>query len=147
MRKSRFGIPYFEIGLACVLVAILSGAWIERFWYYRELTEKTVFEQTVRHMQTGLRYEKARRIMAGESLEKLAGVNPLNYLKTRPEHDLGECETLDSNLVRKSGWLFVRKEHTLYYLPLIKRHLRTDAPALAIRLEDDVRIITPYQWF
>jgi hypothetical protein len=147
MRKSRFGIPYFEIGLATILVCILALVWFERAWYYRELTEKAVFEMNVRQMRSALQLEKARRILAGEALSGLERSNPVRYLEKAPEHYHGELDALDEQLVRKSGWTFVRKEGALYYSPLIHRHLRASAPVLAMRIDNDLRITTPYQWF
>jgi hypothetical protein len=147
MRKSDFGIPYFEIALAIALTAVLLLVWMDRFWYYRELTEKTMFELTVRNMQSGLRLEKARRILAGEPLQALEKTNPLHYLENAPENVHPEQDSLDQEIVRKRGWTFVRKDGTLYYVPLMNRHLRSKSPMLAIRIKNDLEIVTPYQWF
>ena len=147
MRKSRFGIPYFEIGLATILIGILALVWFERAWYYRELTEKAVFEMNVRQMRSGLQLEKARRILAGEPLSSLERSNPVHYLESAPEHYHGEQDALDEQIVRKRGWTFVRKDGALYYYPLIDRHLRASAPMLAMQIDNDLRITTPYQWF
>lgn len=146
MRKSRLGLPYLEFALAVVLGCILVLVCIERYWYYRELAEKAVFEMTVHNLRSGLRLEQARRILAGESLQTLEHSNPVHYLEKAPENYNGELTQTDTPLVRKSGWTFVRKDGTLYYQPLINRHLQANLP-LALRIDGDLKVVTQYQWF
>lgn len=147
MRKSRFGIPYFEMTLAIGLLCILALILTERFFYYRELTEKTAFELTVMNMRTGLRLEKARRILAGQSLQSLAGHNPVDYLEKPPADYTGIQSASAIQQARPGSWFFVASEGALYYKPLMRRHLQTAAPAIALRIKTDLQIDTPYQWF
>lgn len=147
MRKSRFGIPYFEIVLVIILLCILGLVLANRLLYYRELAEKTVFQLTVMNMRSGLRLEKARRIVAGLSQNDLQGSNPIFYLQPLPKSYLGERTDTEAQQAPTGSWFFVAKEGTLYYKPQMRRHLQASAAAIAVRIKTDLQVDTPYQWF
>lgn len=147
MRKSRFGIPYFEITLVIILLCVLALVWADRFFYYRELAEKTVFELTVRNMRSGLWQEKARRIIAGIALDDLPGRNPILYLDTPPPGYLGEKTETEVQQAASGSWFFVASEGALYYKPLMRLNLQASATAITLRIKTDLQIDPPYQWF
>ncbi|MDQ7990761.1 MAG: hypothetical protein REI09_14095 [Candidatus Dactylopiibacterium sp.] len=165
LRKGAFGLPLPEMWLVGVLVAILLGVLFERVDTLLERAEHARVEYDITQMRTTLRLEKARRLIAGETLDALVGTNPMllgeNYVTKPGEPSVPSVsEPLHRlvNLINSSEWSFDERSGTLYYRPERRRHLRlldgARAPLLAWRIEKnvtageiDLRVVSAYQWF
>ena len=124
-----------------------------------ERAEKTAVDTAVMNMRSGLRLEKARRIVAGERLRDLAGVNPLRFLE---EPFVGQIpiDLINSTNSVKSGvWQYKSDENALYYVPQRRRHLKMQQdnvdkalvwqvlPSTSDGEQVEVVLMTPYWWF
>ncbi|MBS1208973.1 MAG: hypothetical protein H6R19_1371 [Proteobacteria bacterium] len=159
MRKGAFGIPLYEIALVVVVAGIVLGALKWRVDYLLEQAEKVAVEVTVMNMRSGLRLEKARRIAIGQSLDDLAGVNPLMFLEAPL---VGECSKKlqeTSKTIKSGKWSCGRDKNEAVYIPQRQRHLKMRQEGVdkrlmwQTRLTDhdgkvvEVVLMTPYQWF
>lgn len=157
-RKGVTGWPAWEIGLVVVIAGGVLGAVAERIDTLLEQAEKTAVEATVMNLRSGLRLEKAHRILSGRSSTDLAGSNPLNLLQT-PEGNITRVKM--RNLLKSQnsdGRWGLLPDNTLYYLPERVRHLKMQPPGAETRLAWQLRVdrsggqvelvsLTPYLWF
>ena len=157
-RKGVTGWPAYEIGLGLVLAACVLAVVATRIDTILEQAEKTAVETTIMNLRSGLRLEKAHRIVAGRAMAGLAGSNPLDLLQP-PAGNNTRVKILNllnsQNSDKRWG---LSSDNTLYYSPNRVRHLkmqRTGAEkTLAWQLRADqsggqveLVSITPYLWF
>ncbi len=159
MRKGVFGLPLYEVAVLAAIAAVIIGVLAERADSLLERAEKTAVDTAVMNMRSGLRLEKARRIVAGERLRDLAGVNPLRFLE---EPFVGQIpiDLINSTNSVKSGvWQYKSDENALYYVPQRRRHLKMQQdnvdkalvwqvlPSTSDGEQVEVVLMTPYWWF
>ncbi len=157
-RSGRFGLPLFEVCVVIVVAGLVLGLLAERISVLLEQAERAAMELTVTHLRSGLRLEKARRMLASEPMSTLAGSDPLRWVDADPPH-LPSNYLLDLLKLTKSGrWLFDTASRELIYRPVRLRHLKLetgeDDKRLAWRIEmkagqaePELRLLTPYRWF
>lgn len=117
-----------ELMVAASILAIFAALLLNRLHYYQEVAEKTTMEATVKALQSGLRFEMARTLMAGRSIDhqRLAQENPMNWLEQKPPNYLGEYRRGGGELAR-GGWYFDPVKRELIYLPALDRHFVPDS--------------------
>jgi hypothetical protein len=157
-RKGVTGWPAYEIGLGLVLAACVLAVVTTRIDTILEQAEKTAVETTIMNLRSGLRLEKARRIVAGQAMAGLAGSNPLDLLQP-PAGNIARVKILNllnsQNSDKRWG---LSSDNTLYYSPNRVRHLKMQRAGaentLAWQLRADqsggqveLVSITPYLWF
>lgn len=154
-RKGRFGLPLYELGLGMLVAAIVLGVAAYGLDLFLEFGEKTAVDTMIMNIRSGIRLEKARRIVGGVSLQDLTRQNPLEFLdkSSRPE-------MLNSSDAAKSfDWYYESQQSVLTYRPSRHRRLklqREDADMLlswqirarsADGADADLVVVYPYQWF
>ncbi|GAB2902663.1 hypothetical protein GCM10027046_34800 [Uliginosibacterium flavum] len=159
MRKGISGLPLYEVALLIVLAGCILGMLGWRTVYLLEQAERTAVNTVITNLRSMLRLEKARRIIAGESLSSLANTNPVALLQSPP---VGYCENISSEGSRKPPecpWFYMDEEHVLYYAPQRHAHLQVEAGPHVVLLGwqlvanpvagKDVELLSikPYQWF
>lgn len=159
MRKGTFGLPLYEIALLLVLAGVILGVVSWRVSEVLEQVERTAVMTMVSNLRSALQLEKARRIIAGQSLASLANTNPVALLPAPP---VGYCENIlpeGSRNPPECPWFYMDEEHVLYYAPQRHAHLQVEAAAHGVLLgwrlvaspvaDKDVELlpIRPYQWF
>lgn len=113
--------------VAASMLAVFAGLLLNRLHYYQEVAEKTNMEATVKALQSGLRYEMARALMAGEAIDypRLARENPMNWLEQKPPNYLGEFSR-DMEKLSRGAWYFDPRNRELVYLPALDGHFVPD---------------------
>jgi hypothetical protein len=157
-RKGVTGWPAFEIGVGLVLAACVLAVVATRIDTILEQAEKTAVETTIMNLRSGLRLEKARRIVAGQGMAGLAGSNPLDLLQP-PAGNNTRVKILNllnsQNSDKRWG---LSSDNTLYYSPNRVRHLKLQRAGAEKTLAWQLRAdqsggqvefvsITPYLWF
>ncbi|PAS91402.1 MAG: hypothetical protein CGU29_16665 [Candidatus Dactylopiibacterium carminicum] len=148
VRKGRFGLPGWEIGLCLLLMALTGGVLWSRAETVLERAESVAVATTLMHIRSGLRLEQIRRLVAGQDAHGLVGSNPLVLLEAVPEFQQ----------VPVSGrWHFDALSGELRYRPRRQAHLHVQtadgAVLLAWRILSspqggvEMVVTTPYQWF
>lgn len=157
MRKTKRGTPLFEHALVIVLAAL--AIWSVSLYIDRllEQSEATVVSATVMNIRSGLRTEKARRILAGKGVQELMGRNPVSFLAVPP----GGYMAADTNRdeAARGVWFYREDDQTLYYRPRYHAHLqrkeRGGDNSLGWKVmevpespkEIDLVSVTPHTWF
>lgn len=158
-RKGRFGLPMYEVGLGMLMAAIVVGVAAYGIDLFLEFGEKTAVDTMVMNIRSGIRLEKARRIVAGESMRDLIRRNPLEFLGPSAK-PASRAEMLNLSDVSNSfDWHYESQQSVLVYRPSRHRHLklgRADADMLlswqirarsADAADADLVVVEPYQWF
>jgi len=128
VKGRQTGFTLFEFLVAASILAIFAGLLLNRLHYYQEAAEKTAMEVTYQSMQSGLRYEIARALMAGREIDyqHLAHENPMNWLEQKPPNYLGEFRRNGEGLAR-GAWYFDTVKRELVYLPALDGHFVPDS--------------------
>jgi general secretion pathway protein G len=127
VKYRQAGFSLLEAMVAASMLAIFAGLLLNRMHYYQEMAEKTNMEATVKALQSGLRYEMARALMAGQEIDyqRLANENPMNWLDQKPPNYLGEFSHNAESLTR-GAWYFDPHNRELVYLPALDGHFVPD---------------------
>jgi hypothetical protein len=158
-RKGRFGLPLYELGLGMLVAAVVLGVAAYGLDLFLEFGEKTAVDTMVMNIRSGIRLEKARRIVAGSSLQDLTRRNPLEFLD-KSSRPAVPAEMLNSSDAAESfDWYYESQQSVLTYRPSRHRRLklqREDADMLlswqirarsADGADADLVVVYPYQWF
>lgn len=163
MRRRQAGFSLLEFMVAASILAIFAGLLLNRLHYYQEVAEKTNMEATVKALQSGLRFEMARALMAGQEIDyqRLARENPMNWLERKPPNYLGEYRR-DGGTLARGAWYFDTVNRELVYLPALDGHFVPDSDGevriryrvelLAGRNSSDIvtvqlKEVEAYSWF
>lgn len=132
MKCRHSGFSLLELMVAAVILSIVSGLLLNRLLYYQEFAEKTHMEATVKALQSGLRFEMARALMAGREIDypRLASENPMNWLERFPPNYRGEYQR-DGATLGRGAWYFDAAHRELVYLPKLSGHFVPDSDGLA----------------
>ncbi len=128
MRRKQAGFSLLELMIVAGILAIFAGLLLNRLHYYQETAEKTNMEATVKALQSGLRFEMARALMAGQKIDfqRLIHENPMNWLEKKPPNYLGEYGSHMGDPAR-GGWYFDAAKRELIYLPALGDHFVPDS--------------------
>lgn len=158
MRKGSLGWPLHEVALVVVIAGAVLGVLAERVDSLLEQAEKTAVEATVMNMRSGLRLERIRRMLGGQTSANLVGTNPLVFVQAPASGNLDADVAKLAKTIKSGVWQFRNETGALYYLPQRRRHLKMQPPGddetLAWRVAEtgpagqvEVVLVTPYQWF
>lgn len=127
MKYRQAGLSLLEFMVAASILAVFAGLLLNRLHYYQEMAEKTNMEATVKALQSGLRFEMARALMAGEEIDyqRLARENPMNWLERKPPNYQGEFRS-DAGALARGAWYFDALNRELVYLPALDGHFVPD---------------------
>lgn len=114
--------------MSATIIAVFAGLLLNRLHYYQEVVEKNNMEATVKALQSGLRLEMARALMAGQKIDyrRLARENPMNWLDRKPPNYLGEYRR-GAGALAKGAWYFDAVNRELIYLPAMDGHFVPDS--------------------
>jgi len=114
--------------VSAIIIAVFAGLLLNRLHYYQEVVEKTNMEATVKALQSGLRFEMARTLMAGQKIDyrHLAQENPMSWLERKPPNYLGDYRR-DAGALTKGAWYFDAVNRELIYLPALDGHFVPDS--------------------
>ena len=117
MRYRPAGFSFLELMVVASILAIFAGLLLNRLFYYQEVAEKTNMEATVKALQSGLRYEMARALMAGQEIDyqHLAHENPMNWLEVRPPNYVGAFKGSPPDDISSGSWYFDLSSRILVY--------------------------------
>lgn len=132
MKRRQAGITLLEFMVVASVLGVLAGFLLDRLHYYQEVAEKTHMQATFRAMQSGLRFEMARALMAGREIDyqRLARENPMNWLEQTPPNYLGEYRR-DGEALKRGAWYFDTVNRELVYLPALDGHFVPDSDGQA----------------
>jgi general secretion pathway protein G len=130
-----------EFMVAAGILAIFAALLLNRLHYYQEMAEKTNMEVTVKALQSGLRFEMARALMAGQEIDypRLARGNPMEWLEPKPSSYRGEFRRNAGELAR-GAWYFDTPNRELVYLPALDGHFVPDSEGL-VRIRFRVELL------
>lgn len=112
------GFTLFELAVVVAIMSVLTVVFLSRMAFYRNEAERLAFQQTV----TALRTETSLQNYLGahgsrvDTVHKLAGQNPMNWLEQKPGNYLGEFYSPDTKKLAKGSWFFDRSDGFLVYL-------------------------------
>lgn len=157
------GATRLELIVVVIIVAMLAAWLMHTMRFYQELTEKTVIENTIINLRSGLRFKIADLILKGtpEKQADLAGSNPVAFAETPPKGYLSEMRAPRD--LPPGSWYYEQDKAELVYIPVLKNNLSLadgsqpeklrlrwqikkagkEAGAMAI----DIELLTPYTWF
>lgn len=157
------GATKLELIVATLIISVLAAWLLHTMRFYQELTEKTVVENTIVNLRSGLRFKIADLILKGtpERQIELAGSNPVLYAENPPKGYLGEMRAPRD--LPPGSWYYEQDKAELVYIPVLKNNLSLadgaqpeklrlrwqvrkagkEAGALAV----DIELLTPYVWF
>ena len=117
-RWRQRGVSLFEIAVVTIIVAILAGILLQRVAVYRSQAELLAAERMVSVLRAALALQIAQLRMQGRGVEidKLAGKNPMDWLREKPANYAGELFDPAPGQVQAGNWYFDRKTHFLVYL-------------------------------
>lgn len=117
MRYRQAGFSLLELVVVASILAIFAGILLNRMLYYQEVAEKTNMEATVKALQSGLRYEMARALMAGQEIDyqQLSRENPMNWLEVRPPNYVGAFSGSPPEGASSGSWYFDLSSRILVY--------------------------------
>ena len=112
------GFTLFELIIVIILVAWLAATFFTRVLIYQEAAEKAAMEQTAGAIRSGLVIQLAGLITRGsmDDLPKLAAMNPIQVLATKPANYVGEFYQPAPGDIPRGSWYYDLKYKHLVYL-------------------------------
>jgi len=157
------GATRLEVIVAVIILSLLAGWLLHTMRFYQELTEKTVVENSILNLRSGLRFRVADLIIRGEAEKQatLARTNPVLLAERPPAGYFGEVRG-PGNLPPGS-WYYEQDRAELVYIPKLHSHLlvtdsrQPESPVLRWQIRPgggggagvavDIELLTPYDWF
>lgn len=157
------GATRLELIVVALIVSLLAVWLLHTMRFYQELTEKTVVENTIINLRSGLRFKIADLILKGapERQGELAESNPVVHAEMPPKGYLGEMRAPRD--LPPGSWYYEQDRAELVYIPVLKNYLSladgTPPEKLRLRwqirkagkeagaLAVDIELLTPYVWF
>ena len=117
MRYRQAGFSFLELMVVASILAVFAGLLLNRLLYYQEVAEKTNMEATVKALQSGLRFEMARSLMAGREIDyqQLSHENPMNWLEVKPPNYVGAFNAAPPDDTSSGSWYFDLSSRILVY--------------------------------
>lgn len=115
MRRRQSGFTLFELVVVIILVAVLGGVALDRFYLYQEMAEAESAKRDLSMLKTALNIRSAELISANrwDELQRLPQQNPFDLLEERPANYGG----LWSGEERPGHWYFDPGARTVTYVP------------------------------
>ncbi|WP_338761239.1 hypothetical protein [Massilia sp. METH4] len=112
------GATRFEFAVCAVVFALLAGVLLHYLLRYRAEAELAGVRYQVASMRTALAGRVMHAHAAGDlgSLNRLAGMNPVELLEHIPPGYRGELDQADVGKIPRGSWFFDRKQRFLVYL-------------------------------
>jgi type II secretory pathway pseudopilin PulG len=113
------GFSLLEFVVVVVSIAILAGLLLERVLPLIGQAERVAFEQVRAQLKSALLLEAAERITRGESesLNELAGGNPIELLLEPPGNYVGSFYEREPDAKQRRIWYFDSADSVLVYRP------------------------------
>ena len=129
VRAGESGFTLFELIIVIGIFSILVGFLLDRALDNFELAEKTTMETQRMMMRAGMDLEVAGLITAGRERDaaRLAGRNPVDWLREKPPRYLGEFAGEPPDAAATWGWYFDSNRKEIVYLVKRHAHLKPDS--------------------
>ncbi|MYM34573.1 prepilin-type N-terminal cleavage/methylation domain-containing protein [Duganella sp. FT94W] len=116
-RKQR-GFSFFELTIAVIVVAILSGLLLLRIRNFQVEAEHAAVKMIVSNIRSAIEITamQAKLSSSSEDLTLLTEENPFNLLKVKPANYVGELYSPSAEEIGKGNWCFDRADKSLIYL-------------------------------
>lgn len=157
-------MPLLEHGVVLLIAVVVVWGVTDYVFKTLEHVEASIVEATVMNIRSGMRVEKARRIV-DRAPPLMAGDNPVRFVKPAPAGYLPEA-SLPAR-IEPGTWFYLARTQTLYYSPKHHTYLQAakttdDAGASVINStvlgwkiagqpngakEALLVSVTPYKWF
>ena len=123
------GFTLFELIVVIGIFGILVGVLLDRALDNLELAEKATMETQRMMMRAGMDLEIAGLITAGRERDaaRLAGRNPVEWLREKPPQYLGEFAGEPPDAASSWGWYFDRNKKEIVYLAKRHAYLKPDS--------------------
>ena len=123
------GFTLFELIIVIGIFSILVGFLLDRAFDNFELAEKATMETQRMMMRAGMDLEVAGLITAGRERDaaRLAGRNPVDWLREKPPRYLGEFAGEPPDATATWGWYFDSNKKEIVYLAKRHAHLKPDS--------------------
>lgn len=115
---SSKGFTLIELIIVVVIIAILTGLFINRVLFYQEQAEKAAMEGVAGAIQSALILQYGQILTRGKpsDVAALAKDNPMNWLQKKPGNYAGEFYEPTPQSVDSGNWVFDLKTRDLIYL-------------------------------
>lgn len=161
--RRELGATRLEMIVVTLIVIVLAVWLLHTLRFYQELTEKTVVENTIVNLRSGLRFRIADLILKGtpERQADLTESNPMVFAEAPPKGYLGEMRAPRD--LPPGSWFYEQDRAELVYIPVLKNNLSlvdgTQPEKLRLRwqikkagkeagaMAIDIVLLTPYTWF
>ena len=161
--RCELGATRLEMIVVTLIVIVLAVWLLHTLRFYQELTEKTVVENTIVNLRSGLRFRIADLILKGtpERQADLTESNPMVFAEAPPKGYLGEMRAPRD--LPPGSWFYEQDRAELVYIPVLKNNLSlvdgTQPEKLRLRwqikkagkeagaMAIDIVLLTPYTWF
>lgn len=123
------GFTLFELIVVIGIFSILVGYLLDKAFDNFELAEKAAMETQRMMMRSGMDLEIAGLITAGRERDaaRLAGRNPVAWLREKPPSYLGEFSGEPPDAGSAWGWYFDKRKKEIVYLAKRHAHLKPDS--------------------
>jgi len=161
--RRQSGATRLEIIVVVIILSLLAGWLLHTMRFYQELTEKTVVENSILNLRSGLRFRVADLIIRGEAEKQaaLARTNPVLLAERPPAGYIGEMRGAGN--LPPGSWYYEQDRAELVYIPKLNGHLllrdsrQPENPVLRWQIKPsggggagvavDIELLTPYDWF
>ena len=133
----RRGFTLIELAVAVVIVAIVTGYFLDRTLALLGRAERTAFVQVSSQLRSALLLEAAERLTRGEAaaLADLAGTNPMSLLFAVPANYRGATSRLPEKPDGHSSWYYdVQRGRLVYFVGSRTKFRAVAGPADRIEL-------------
>ena len=124
-----------EIGIYSAVGAILFAVFADRALDYMEWAERTAMYTTLSVVASSVNARVAADMLqgSGSAAGRHSGRNPFALAGTTPPFFLGDLGSRELGSLERPAWVFDGQRGEVVYLPRIRRALRTEDPAGALR--------------
>jgi len=134
----RYGnrrLTRLEIGIYAIGGVIVFALFADRALDYMEWAERTAMYTTLTVLASSVNARVAADMLRGSAKPagSFAGGNPFELAGTRPPSFVGELGSRGLSSLDRPAWVFDAPRGEVVYLPRIRRALRTQDPAGALR--------------
>lgn len=138
------GFTLFELIVVIGIFSILVGYALDKSFDNLELGEKAAMETQRLMMRSGMDLQIAGLISSGRERDivRLAGRNPVDWLREKPANYLGAHAGAPSGQEVTGGWYFDTSTGELVYVPKRHANLKPDRSGL-FRIRFHVTVAAP----
>jgi len=127
---SARGFALFELALAAIVLALVTGVLLDRLVPYVGESEHVAAKRLISSLKTALAVRSAQAVSQGGQSAMLivAQENPMDWLVKPPKNYLGEYYSPNETALPKGNWYFDKGNRTLVYLSASSKSFSAETP-------------------